>query len=156
MVAPAWHRAVAQEHPGWLRGQRQPVVAFVVQVCVRLRTRRVRQRWWRFRGRERGVLRQLCVKLHSRSWGRSASAVRAPNADRCLPKSMGNGMSKYLVACLALALSACGGGGSNVKDTPPPPPPPPPPPVDTSPMVVETDLAVAGSETITRPIVLEN
>lgn len=65
-------------------------------------------------------------------------------------------MSKYLAACLALALSACGGGGSNVKDTPPPPPPPPPPPVDTSPMVVDTDLAVAGSETITRPIVLEN
>src|SRR5690606_14434590 len=70
---------------------------------------------------------------------------------------------KYLVACLVLALSACGGGGSNVKDTPPPPPPPPtppppppPPPVDTSPMVVDTDLAVAGSETITRPIVLEN
>src|SRR5690606_13948986 len=68
---------------------------------------------------------------------------------------MGNAMSKYLVACLAIALSACGGGGANVKDTPPPPPPPPPP-VDTSPMVVGSDLAVAFGETITRPIVLEN
>src|SRR5690606_30004594 len=85
-----------------------------------------------------------CAKLHPRSWGRPAPAVRAPNTDRCLPKCMGNAMSKYLVACLVLALSACGGGGSNVKDTPPPPPPPPtppppppPPPVDTSPMVVD-------------------
>jgi hypothetical protein len=61
-----------------------------------------------------------------------------------------------LAGCIALGLSACGGGGGggNVKSNPPPPPPPPV--VDTSPMVVSSDLAVTSGEAITRPIMLES
>lgn len=60
--------------------------------------------------------------------------------------------SRGVIVCAALGLGACGGGGgggSNVKPTPPPPV------VDTSPMVVSTDLAVASGQTITRPVVLD-
>lgn len=65
--------------------------------------------------------------------------------DAASPVSVG------MAVCVALGLAACGGGGggSNVKPTPPPP-------VDTSPMVVNTDLSVASGQTITRPIVLDS
>jgi autotransporter-associated beta strand protein len=72
--------------------------------------------------------------------------------DAASPASAERPLSALAMAvCIALGLSACGGGGggSNVKTNPPPPV------VDTSPMVVSTDLTVANGQTLARPVVLE-
>src|SRR5690606_8778178 len=62
VVAVAWHRAVAHQHPAWLGDQREPVATLGAEVRVRLRARPVRQRWWRFSRRERRVLKKMATR----------------------------------------------------------------------------------------------
>jgi fibronectin-binding autotransporter adhesin len=58
-----------------------------------------------------------------------------------------------LAAGCALALAACGGGGGGglISSSPPPPPV-----IDQSPMIVTSDLVVQSTQSIGRPVVLEN